>query len=145
MERGAPDEPFTRRFIYLLSVAHRRLQAWMTEQYGEVTSAQAGVLFSLDAPEGVLVGDVARSLGIGAPAATGLVDRMEAIGLVERRADPKDGRAARLFLTDKGREMRAYAAARTKEINARLVEDFSEHELDIVARWLMTVAERFSK
>ncbi len=140
-----PKATASRRFIYLLSVAHRRVQNWTREQYGDVTSAQAGVLFVLGRPEGVLAGEVARSLGIGPPAATGLLDRMEKAGLVERRADADDGRAARLFLTEKGRITRIIAQERTTAISARLVEGFSDDELDVVARWLNCVGERFSK
>ena len=38
---------------------------------------------------------------------TGLVDRLEAKGLVERRIDPSDRRVRALVLTDKGRRARA--------------------------------------
>ncbi len=134
-----------RRFIYLLNIAQRRVQHWTREKYGDVTAAQAGVLFLLGQADGVLVGDVARSLGVGAPAATGLVDRMEVADLVERRPDDRDGRAARLFLTAKGRTAQVAAKARAQEINAKLVDGFSDAELDVVARWLVNVRERFSK
>ncbi len=134
-----------RRFIYLLNVAQRRVQHWTRAQYGDVTAAQAGALFLLGPAEGVLVGEVARSLGVGAPAATGLLDRMEAAGLVERRPDERDGRAARLFLTASGRTARVAAKARAKEMNTKLVEGFSDEELDTIARWLASIQERFSK
>jgi DNA-binding MarR family transcriptional regulator len=134
-----------RRFIYLLNVAQRRVQHWTREQYGEITAAQAGALFVLGKADGVLIGEVARMLGTGASATTGLLDRMEAAGLVERRPDENDGRAARLFLTAKGRTARVAAKARATAINARLVDGFSDAELDTVARWLHTVQERFAK
>ena len=135
-----------RRFIYLLSVANRRVQNWPRHgDKGEVSSAQAGVLFLLGEAEGVLMGDVARALGLGPSGATGLIDRMEQARLVERRADERDGRAARLFLTDQGRALRTEAKLRAAAINAELTDGFSDSELDIVARWLTTVRDRFNK
>ena len=134
-----------RRFIYLLNVAQRRVQHWTREQFGDITAAQAGALFLLDQADGVLIGDVGRMLGIGAPATTGLLDRMEAAGLVERRPDANDGRATRLLLTSKGRTARVAAKARATAINIRLVDGFSDTELDTVARWLRTVDQRFAK
>ena len=135
-----------RRFVYLLSVAQRRVQNWTRAgEHREVTSAQAGVLFLLGQEEGVLMGDVARTLGLGPSGATGLIDRMEQAGLVERRPDETDGRAARLFLTSQGRALRTVAKERAASVNARLTEGFSEGELDTVARWLAAVRDRFEK
>ena len=134
-----------RRFIYLLNVAQRRVQQWSLCDRRGVTSAQAGVLFLLGAKEGALIGDVAKSLGVGPSGISGLVDRMEGMGLVRRTPDPGDGRAVRLELTARGRAERDEAKARAAAINARLVEGFSEQELDVVARWMTNVGERFRK
>ena len=134
-----------RRFVYLLSVAQRRVQQWSTDDRSGVTSSQSGVLFLLGAKDGALIGDVAKALGVGPSGISGLVDRMEAAGLVRRSPDPQDGRAVRLELTDHGWAVREEAKARAAVINERLVEGFSDQELDVVARWLTHVGERFSK
>ncbi len=134
-----------RRFIYLLSVAHRRVSQWARAEKGELTASQAGALFVIGREDGALVGDVARALDVGLPGASGLVDRMEAAGLLERRPDPRDGRSSRLFLTARGRAARVRAVAAAAEINARLVKGFTEGELDTVARWLTEVGKRFAK
>jgi DNA-binding MarR family transcriptional regulator len=131
-----------RRFVYLLSVASRRVQG---ATQGEITAPQAGVLFLLGKKEGALVGEVARTLGLGLPGASGLVDRMVEAGLVERRADERDGRSWRLHLTKRGAAMRVVAVAAAADINARLVAGFTESELDIVARWLTHVSTTFAK
>jgi len=134
-----------RRFVYLLNVAQRRLQQWSERQHGRVTAAQAGVLFSLRPGGGALIGDVARSIGVGASGLSGLVDRMEALDLVKRVHDPKDRRSIRLVLTAQGLAARDVAKARAVAINARLVEGFSDQELDTVARWLSHVDQKFRK
>jgi DNA-binding MarR family transcriptional regulator len=126
-------------------LAQRRVQQASASERNGVSSAQAGALFLLGAREGMLIGDVARALGVGAAAISGLVDRMEAAGLVQRTPAPEDGRAVRLVLTDRGREARERAKARAATVNQRLTQGFSDDELDVVARWLAAAAERFAK
>jgi DNA-binding MarR family transcriptional regulator len=49
------------------------------------------------------ISDLARAEGVTQPAMTGLVNRLEAEGLVERDPDPRDARAALVGLTEAGR------------------------------------------
>ena len=57
------------------------------------------------------VGDLAAELGITVGAASKLVDRVDAAGLLQRQADPNDRRASRLVLTDAGARVLVPAAA----------------------------------
>jgi DNA-binding MarR family transcriptional regulator len=70
---------------------------------------------------------------------------MTAANLIERRADPDDGRAWRLWLTPAGRAAMAQSKAGLVEVNARLTEGFTEAEIDVVARWLTTMQTRFPR
>jgi DNA-binding MarR family transcriptional regulator len=134
------------RLIYLLSVAQRRLQRWMAAQpESEVTPAQAGLLFILGRQDGVLMGEAAAALDLGPAGISGLVDRTEAVKLVERRADREDGRAWRVWLTPKGRTALARAKASAAEINAALTDGFTGAEIDIVARWLTSIQHKFPR
>jgi DNA-binding MarR family transcriptional regulator len=58
------------------------------------------------------ISDLARLEGVTQPAMTGLVNRLEADGLVARSADPTDARAALVTLTGAGR---AFVEARRAE------------------------------
>lgn len=60
------------------------------------------------------MGELARSLGIGLSAASGLVERLVQQGLVEREAAPNDRRLVCLRLTKAGR--RAHEACRRERI-----------------------------
>jgi DNA-binding MarR family transcriptional regulator len=71
------------------------------------------------------------------------VERAVEAGLIEKRADPEDGRAWRLWLTASGRRALSRARAGAAELNARLMEGFTEAEIDIVARWLAGVQRKF--
>jgi DNA-binding MarR family transcriptional regulator len=142
MQLSAQNQP---RLIYLLNVAQRRLQRFAAQRSegGGITPAQTGLLFVLGKEDGVLMGEAGQALDLGAAGISGLVDRMVAARLVERRADAADGRAWRIHLTVKGRAMLARAKAETAELNARLMEGFSREEIDIVARWLSSFQSKF--
>ena len=135
------------RLVFLLNVAQRRLQRWMAArtQHSGVTAAQSGLLFILGQRDGVLMGEAGAALDLGMPGISGLVERTVEAGLIEKRADPEDGRAWRLWLTASGRRARARAKAGAAELNARLMEGFSDAEIDIVARWLASVQQKFPK
>ncbi|MDD1517743.1 MULTISPECIES: MarR family winged helix-turn-helix transcriptional regulator [Bradyrhizobium] len=134
------------RLIYLLNVAQRRLQRWMAAQpSSEVTPAQAGLLFILGRQDGILMGEAGAALDLGPAGISGLVDRSAAARLVERRADREDGRAFRIWLTPKGRTALAQAKTGAAEINAALTEGFTAAEIDIVARWLTSIQDKFPR
>ena len=69
---------------------------------------------------------------------------MEA-SLIDKRADPSDGRTARLWLTAAGRKALARAKAGRRRLNARLMDGFTDAEIDIVSRWLKAVQTKFPK
>jgi DNA-binding MarR family transcriptional regulator len=135
------------RLVFLLNVAQRRLQRWMAAQtqHGKVTASQSGLLFILGQRDGALMGEAGAALDLGPPGISGLVDRMATAKLIERRADPDDGRAWRLWLTPSGRAAMVESRAGLVEVNARLTEGFSGAEIDVVARWLTTMQTRFPR
>jgi DNA-binding MarR family transcriptional regulator len=139
---GAPGH----RLIYLLNVAQRRLQRFAASRAEDgITPSQTGLLFVLGKEDGVLMGEAGAALDLGPAGISGLVDRMAAAKLVERRTDEADGRAWRVHLTAKGRATLARAKAETAELNARLTEGFSREEIDIVARWLLSFHSKFPR
>lgn len=135
------------RLIFLLTVAYRRLQRAIEQETAahDLTSAQAGVLFFLGRNDGALIGDVSQAVDIVPSAMSGLADRMERAGLVKRRRDGEDGRSQRLYLTVAGQELGKRAATRTRVINSRLMDGFSEAEIDVVSRWLSSLQDKFPK
>lgn len=134
------------RLIYLLTVAQRRVQRAVAASAVEsVSPAQAGLLFTLGKQDGALMGEAGAALDLGPAGISGLVDRMAAAGLVERRTDASDARASRIFLTAKGRKALVRARDVAHATNARLMEGFSAQEIDVVARWLTEIKTKFPK
>jgi MarR family transcriptional regulator for hemolysin len=69
------------------------------------TRAQWIVLFRLREQEGLSQVDLADVLELQPISLVRLLDRLVEHGLLERRHDPKDRRANRLFLTTRGRQL----------------------------------------
>jgi MarR family transcriptional regulator, transcriptional regulator for hemolysin len=69
------------------------------------TRAQWIVLFRLREQEGLSQVDLADVLELQPISLVRLLDRLVEHGLVERRSDPRDRRANRLFLTKAGRQL----------------------------------------
>lgn len=67
--------------------------------------------------------DLALSIGVGKPSVSRQIAFLESIGLVSKEADPLDGRAQSILLTDKGEEkMHQVQDARQKVFRERLGE-----------------------
>lgn len=70
-----------------------------------VTRPQWQVLSVLGSSPGIHQGGLADILEVEPITAARMIDRLQEAGLVERRADPADRRAWRLFLTARGEEL----------------------------------------
>ena len=68
-----------------------------------LTPPQIHTLLSLGHDGGLAMGELARRGGITEKTMTGIVDRLEAAGLVQRERDPADRRLVRVRLTEPGR------------------------------------------
>lgn len=101
-----------------------------------VTRAQAWVLSYLWTQDELTQSELAQRLDLGKVALGSLVDKLEAAGMVERRADPDDRRAKRIALTARGRE----TLVRLRELGAAANEDvlagISARDIEITARTL---------
>jgi MarR family transcriptional regulator for hemolysin len=70
-----------------------------------VTGAQWWVITYLSLHPGLSQVDLAEELNMGKVPLGGLVDRLEKIGLIERRSDPVDRRVNRIYLNKAGIEL----------------------------------------
>ena len=132
------------RFIYLLNVAQRRVEAAIQEGGDGKSAARSGLLFALHANgDAIAMAELGAALDIGPSTLSGLVDRMARDGLVERRQDPNDGRAWQIALTENGKMARAEAVRATRQLNDILADGFDDTELAIVVRWLESARTKF--
>jgi DNA-binding MarR family transcriptional regulator len=71
----------------------------------DCTMARFDLLANLERADGQTLVALSRRMLVTAGNLTGLVDRAERDGMVERRHDPRDRRVFRVFLTAKGRQL----------------------------------------
>ncbi|MGV9382941.1 MarR family winged helix-turn-helix transcriptional regulator [Nonomuraea sp. NPDC003707] len=105
-------------------------------EYG-LTSQQGQLLCVLMAqPYGM--SELGAMLGLAKSSLTGLVDRTERNGLVQRRPDPHDSRALRIALTRKGSELAAEfyteTCARIENLTAGLAAADRDALADLLGR-----------
>ena len=132
------------RLIQLLNSAQRRLQQFVAAEQalaeraglGAPSPAQSGVLFVLAGEDGATMGRLAQALDLAPSAVSGLVQRMEALGWVRRRASDADGRTQQAWLEPAGRALLPALHQALARINHRLHGGFSAAELEVVGRWL---------
>jgi DNA-binding MarR family transcriptional regulator len=98
---------------YLLRLAQLRVWEDFYGRLGEtgVSPALFSALMLVDRNPGIQQSRLGEALGVARSGAMTMTDRLERLGLVERRADPHDRRAYGLFLTASGqRDMATYVA-----------------------------------
>lgn len=113
---------------YSLGVAMRRVSKLYADALADhdITPPQLFVLSCLQSQDGQRVRELADRVCLDASSLTGLLDRTERIGLVERRSDPEDRRALRIHLTEAGRERVADLAPVIEELTERVQAEFFE-------------------
>ena len=96
-----------REFAFILNDVARLLRTYADHkaaQFG-ITRAQWAVLVRLDRAEGIKQSELAETLDLQPITLTRLLDKLCDSGLIERRPDPADRRAKRLFLTPAARPL----------------------------------------
>jgi DNA-binding MarR family transcriptional regulator len=124
----------------LLQEMGQRLEQHATVQAAEfdLTLAQAKVLVEIEPDEEVPMGVLAGRINYDASNLTGLVDRLEGRGILERRADPNDRRVKSLVLTEEGERVRQAFRRRLLDYSGSFGA-LSENQLQVL-RNLLRVA-----
>lgn len=95
-----------------------------------ITPPQWGALSLLLVQDGMTIGAMSHKRGVDAPAATGIVTRLEQSGLVERRHDREDRRVVKVYLTDEGRDISHTLVSAVEHFEHSMKRGFSEGEMD---------------
>jgi DNA-binding MarR family transcriptional regulator len=86
--------------------SHNRMLAELRQRLADdCTLPRFDLLVNLEREDGQTLAALSRRMLVTAGNLTGLVDRAERDGVVERRPDPADRRLSRVYLTAQGREL----------------------------------------
>ena len=110
----------------------------------KLTRSQWSVLAHLLRTDGIQQRDLAEQMDITAITLTGLLDRMEREGWVERRADPVDRRAKRIFLTEKVAPVTKELRSLAREVRKTALHGLSEAEQQLLMNLLLRVRSNLS-
>ena len=100
----------------------------------DISVAQLGVLRLLAETGPMRTTDVAREIGLSASSVTGLFDRLEAEGHIERRRSREDRREVTVLLTDEARRMLDVTHAQIVAEVERLFAPLSDEDIDTITR-----------
>ena len=109
-----------------------------------VTKAQWQVLLVLSRSEGINQAGLAERLEVENITLCRMVDRLQEAGLVERRPDPADRRAWRLFLTPEAHPVIASMRGVGTEVLSEALAGFSAEEQDRLRDMLERVRANLS-
>ena len=129
-----PSIPARREFGFLLNDVARLLRTCADQkarQFG-MTRAQWAVLARLQRSEGLKQSELAEMLDLQPITLTRLLDRLCANGLIERRADPEDRRANRLFLTPAAGPLMQHLDALGEELMATVLDGIDAQAVTVM-------------
>jgi len=106
-----------------------------------LTHGQFFMLIALYEENGLLPSQLADKVSLDRPTTTGLLERLERDGWIERRFDPKNRRIVRVHLTPKAQEQRSAILATYKKINGHFLEKYSNEEWSLLQSLLERLDE----
>lgn len=101
-----------------------------------ITPAQFYALSVLFDDDGIKFKDMALRLNLDRSSLTGILDRMEKGGFIERRPDPDDRRSILICLTEKSKEIGPELSAIARGIDQNFKDKVSPEELMILLKTL---------
>ncbi|MFB3880910.1 MAG: MarR family winged helix-turn-helix transcriptional regulator [Armatimonadota bacterium] len=132
-------------FVRAKAEIHRTVGGQIRER--GLTGSQLGILKVLAeaSDEGLKLNEISQRLFVTPGNLTGLVDRLEEAGFLQRSPHPEDRRATLAVLTPSGRELfEQLAPAHTARVT-ELMSALSASEQDLLAELLARLATRASE
>jgi DNA-binding MarR family transcriptional regulator len=142
MQAQRADDLATRVWFRLLRV-ESRLGAAVSERLREIglSVPQCDVLTTLTEEEGVSQQALARRLYVTKGNISGLLDRLESAGLVERRSTAADRRQYEIYLTSAGRDAAMRAIAVQHALVKRTIGRIPDADLQDFERLLVALRD----
>ena len=140
----ARERDFVSSIIRLANLLNRRMGPVFEK--ANITPQQWSVLSIVGEAEGPMtLASIARELSVSKQNMTGMIDRLQQLGVVERADDPKDLRSARVQLTRRGRALLDRMAESYGEWLKSVGDEVSERDLRALARTVSRLIERLEQ
>jgi MarR family transcriptional regulator, organic hydroperoxide resistance regulator len=123
---------------WLLHRAAQRMRSatgQQAEQHG-IQLRDYIVLSALDKTPNLTQGELGKALGLDKTTLMSQLDRLERMGLVVRRSDPRDRRARIPEITEAGNSLRAKVASACDSVETAALNSFSQDQVQLFRRML---------
>jgi len=136
-----PKTPIEREVAFNISDVARLLRTYADQRAREfgMTRAQWAVLARVERSEGLKQCELAEVLDLQPITLTRLIDRLCDGGLIERRSDPDDRRAKRLYLTPAARPVLDGLTRLGKDMMATVLAGIEPTAIDQLLAHLLTL------
>ncbi len=124
-----------------------RIRKALRRKFGEhvsisgITSAQFHLLYCLWQSDGVLTSELIATAGLDGGTITGVLDRLEAKGLIRRERSIADRRAIRIHLTQEGRNLERPVMQAVRDVNRLALEGIAAGDRAQLIRALEQVGD----
>ena len=147
---GEPEFCPSEHKMGYLSMLMRIDRRFMGKCFGQMQElgiypGQIPVLGLLAHRDGLSQREIAEKLRIKPPTVNVTVQRLEKAGFLYRKADEKDQRVSRIYLTEKGKQAKENGMRKIDENEKIMLEGFSDTELCLLRRFLEQIIENIDK
>ena len=146
-EPGFAPEEHRMSFLSMFMRIDRRFMGKCFGQMQElgIYPGQIPVLGLLAYKDGLSQREIAEHLRNNPPTVNVTVQRLEKAGFLFRKADEKDQRVSRIYLTEKGKQAKERGMKRVEENEKILLDGFSDAELCLLRRFLEQITANIDK
>jgi MarR family transcriptional regulator, organic hydroperoxide resistance regulator len=110
-----------------------------------ITPVQALVLGCLSDEDRITSSELGKRTELDSATLTGIIDRLEAAELIERRGNPADRRSINVHLTERGRSLGAKAVKLIADANVKFLEMLTEKERGELRRLIRKLRDAATK
>ena len=138
-----PALPIKREIAFTIMDVARLLKTYADQrarQFG-ISRAQWAVLIRINRVEGLKQSELAELLDLQPISLTRLLDRLAESGLIERRSDPNDRRANRLYLKPAAKPLLARLAELGADMMETVLAGLDDKTIDRMLKELVTVKD----
>jgi DNA-binding MarR family transcriptional regulator len=133
--------------FFQFAKANQLASRFLSQKVSElnITSVQAMVLGFLDDEDRITSSELGKRTELDSATLTGILDRLEVAGFIERKGNPDDRRSIRIHLTKQGKLMSREATRVITEANSEFLEvltDAQKHDLHGIIKKLRLHAQR---
>ncbi|MGI6498644.1 MAG: MarR family winged helix-turn-helix transcriptional regulator [Oscillospiraceae bacterium] len=127
---------------YLLTTAQHAVFQQMTERLSEhdITPGQYAILNCLWTHQSVNPKEIAKILCLETSTISGVMDRMQKKGIIDRLVSTEDRRCVQVMLTEKGRNLEEPVLHVVEEVNKEVMSGFTPEEQALLKDCLRRIA-----